>query len=630
MNRIVLAVLLAILAAGSAFGDGVYFAKRGVVAEPRQEAIIVHSDGVEDLVLRVAYRGASDSFAWFVPTPSRPEVSAAPTGLFEELEAYSRRRSGLDRVRRRPDLGLGGARAMSAGGVQVLERKRVSVHDVAVLEASDSAALLRWLDENGFVAAANTAAVFGEYLAKGWVFTAVRIHPGAAAGPYGFGAGSGTLPPLRFSFKSKGPVYPLKISSLNSGTTKVTLYVFAEHPCVHRDFGLRCPPLLSRSLSEAGPTPADGRSDWAKQWYDSAAFFYRPIGPGELDKHRASLPNLAGKALYLSRLDASFTEREMTSDILLADPKRMGEAEQRNYARSRLSDRHGPVTLALAMAGGYLLEAQSHLRAGRPLTPAAWSEAFLVLAIARPAGYEDVLAQAAMGGDTGTQFALADVLQRVLHGRSWPRPEVSGRDALVPILLQIARATGGVARAQALQTLGTIGGDEARKALVALGMGEFQRVRSGLEQSPTRRLPLLYALARVPGEESVTLYRRMLNEASENLTGEDVRACLIGLGHLESHSAEVLVSKFGTLAEERGDKRAVELAREIAQGPNRIGPAQPYLMDGMNVDELDALMGQPGRCLGKSGAPENTLKVYRWASLRANFKNDALVSWKWH
>ncbi|MEZ6191959.1 MAG: DUF2330 domain-containing protein [Phycisphaerales bacterium] len=94
MNRatVLLAVLLALFTlTGHVFADGKVFATEATaeVDIPDQEALIHWADGVETLVIRTSFTGKGDKFAWVVPTPSKPEVTASTTGLFPTLRTLT-------------------------------------------------------------------------------------------------------------------------------------------------------------------------------------------------------------------------------------------------------------------------------------------------------------------------------------------------------------------------------------------------------------------------------------------------------------------------------------------------------------------------------------------------------------
>jgi hypothetical protein len=201
------------------------------IREPEQKALLVFDHGVEDLVLEVKYEGASEDFGWIVPLPSRPEMTPDRPELFEELSKLTQ-----SPRHARGDLVAGATRGMSSelSGVSVLEHRRVGVYDATVLAAGRGDALSAWLAKHGFHVAAGGARVLDGYARRGWVFTALRIHPAERDSSLVQSLAAGTIQPLRFRFRSTEPVYPLAISALTKGRSVVLLYVLARKPLVHR------------------------------------------------------------------------------------------------------------------------------------------------------------------------------------------------------------------------------------------------------------------------------------------------------------------------------------------------------------------------------------------------------------
>lgn len=201
------------------------------IHEPSQKAAIYWSKGQEVLVLQVKYEGAAEDFGWIVPLPSKPKVTAIPEkeSPFEELSKNTQWR---DEIREIHALKSG---APSQKEVKVLERKTVGVYDVAVLKARDASALARWLKRHHFSFPAGQEAVLQHYVARDWVYVAMRIDRAALNTGLTNKLRSGELQPIRFDFASGEMVYPLRISSANAGEAEVLLYIMSELPLVLKE-----------------------------------------------------------------------------------------------------------------------------------------------------------------------------------------------------------------------------------------------------------------------------------------------------------------------------------------------------------------------------------------------------------
>lgn len=195
---------------------------RTYVQEPGQTALLYHENGKEVLVLQVTYAGAKEDFGWIVPLPSTPEVSLVSDkeNPFPALFRYIHQRTRDYKT------------AKSFGGlkeaVKVIRPEfKLGKYNVVVLKAGDAGALETWLKKHGFHVAEGSRSVLQSYIEKGWVFTAVNLHPGRHP--------QGELQALRFEFSTENAVYPLRISSINKGLTKVHLYTLSPEPLAPRE-----------------------------------------------------------------------------------------------------------------------------------------------------------------------------------------------------------------------------------------------------------------------------------------------------------------------------------------------------------------------------------------------------------
>ena len=220
MTLFVLIMLLSTSVSVPVYADGGFFKSREYMNEELyetgQKAIIVYRDNTETMLLQVKYEGNVSDFAWVVPVPGYPKVDTASVELFEDLAWITAPRASSGK-----SIGCGGVFGTSKTLVDVWEEGDIGIYHYAVLSADDSAALVNWLNDNGYAFPENGSGVIGEYINKGWYFVAAKIRAGAQ------GVGNeGLIEPLQLSFESEKIVYPLKISSLSSAETKVILYVF--------------------------------------------------------------------------------------------------------------------------------------------------------------------------------------------------------------------------------------------------------------------------------------------------------------------------------------------------------------------------------------------------------------------
>lgn len=221
MKRVALVAVVAFLALqGWAVADGMFVPteqqwregrERSLINEPEQKAVVFFSKGTEQLIISPSYEGPSSSFAWVVPVPSRPKVEILKGSIFHELAELTMPKRPITKS----------PLATRAAGVTVLERKTVGAYDVSVLSATDGQALMKWLKANKYHMPDKAVGPMKGYVKQGWTFVASRIKVPANSK----GLRTGTLAPLRLTFKAKRPIYPMKLSSANSKQFDLLVYL---------------------------------------------------------------------------------------------------------------------------------------------------------------------------------------------------------------------------------------------------------------------------------------------------------------------------------------------------------------------------------------------------------------------
>lgn len=345
-----LAVLLAAFVLAlplSARADGKVFSQVTAVktTTPDQRALVHFADGTETLVVETSFVGAGTNFAWVVPLPAAPEISAVPRTVFTNLERLFQPEvihkqikwwigmlfvavllGTLLRSLGQPGgllqwlvlavlflflLGLflpslakakGSASiSIAQAGVQILARQTVGVFDTVTLSSPDGAALTRWLNEHGFAVPAAAAPVIADYAKQGWVFAAAKLSRPDASGK--------TSPhPLAFKFKTDRAVYPLRLTGVENDRCLVELYVFgasrAELP------GFKVEQCLATEFPKE--LPPGTRVDEVP---DQAAL--REAAPGQLRLRHPALRSLVAGAAVGTKLTATLDAAGMSRDAFV-------------------------------------------------------------------------------------------------------------------------------------------------------------------------------------------------------------------------------------------------------------------------------------------------------------------------
>jgi|GEM_PF-5036683 len=251
----ILVVLLCLTLYSSADGGVVAKAKQ-YVYEPNQKAVIIWDGGKEKLILSAEIKPVKLSdMAWIIPMESRlkPEVEESDIGVFLEFAQYLRYEETLfgDGVQRNPK-------------VFVIEEKEVDIYDVTIIQASDVESLMSWLREGSYIVPDGAQDIFGNYCGEKGYFIIQKIdlrnlykdeiqEINKIEGKDIFDEPidnklidkvcsrssdefcsrlkdleQGIATPIMITFWPDKPTYPLRISSINRGETKIELYLIAE------------------------------------------------------------------------------------------------------------------------------------------------------------------------------------------------------------------------------------------------------------------------------------------------------------------------------------------------------------------------------------------------------------------
>lgn len=144
--------------------------------------------GVEHFVRRANFQSekAPKDFGFLVPTPAQPKLGEVPDLVFDELGELIKPKIEIKRetqVSFRP-LVLAPMFALTErssknmaprlAGVEVLDTAVVGGFEVSVLRASETGALITWLEKNDYDARPEIHEWVAPYVAKKWIITAFK------------------------------------------------------------------------------------------------------------------------------------------------------------------------------------------------------------------------------------------------------------------------------------------------------------------------------------------------------------------------------------------------------------------------------------------------------------------------
>lgn len=189
------------------------------------ETALITWDGTHETIdMVLLLKGQAADAAWIMPVPQGTVVSLGDRGVFGKLVAAT-----APRVEKQytfwPSFGVGDKSVVSGaqapGGLSVTTSE-VGPFTVSTLSGTDPEAVNTWLADHGYPTKPALTATFAEYLADGWSIDAVKLtSPG--------GQLAGSLDPLRMTFATSAPVYPIKLSQHARDVQGVTLYIAAAH-----------------------------------------------------------------------------------------------------------------------------------------------------------------------------------------------------------------------------------------------------------------------------------------------------------------------------------------------------------------------------------------------------------------
>jgi len=314
---------------------------------PSQQALVVHRNGQEKLIVESVIDGSGGDMAWIVPVPAEPsDVSSENRTLFAALdkllppEAVVRPEGPFlswgvfvalfaalmlvaKRFRLVPALvlaflvvtaysfglaGWSGIESNGAGaslGVNASDAKAVGNYIVQTLQADEAGGLNAWLTENGYHHIPDAGKpIVADYIKNGWRFVVAKLRSDT----------KGLLRPhpLSITFPTKTPVYPMRLTRLAGTDLQLDLYVLSDHYV--QVAGMRV--VIADEFAGKYRESRMEASDEKLLECESQRF----------QKHTSFPPlaNLMGERCKLTRLHGQFTNMQLDHDFVI-EP-RQGEA----------------------------------------------------------------------------------------------------------------------------------------------------------------------------------------------------------------------------------------------------------------------------------------------------------------
>ena len=316
--------------AQDALANGVYIPERAELKLPEipmQRAMVRWRDGEETLVVESALRTESRQVGWILPIPAEPaKLEVADPDMLKSMAMLMQPRVihdlwsyvsgvwqwavlillmtlGVTVLRRGvaealvlaffllmlysiflPSLaGLSGVDGVN--GVDVITSQRVGDYEATTLRAKDAAAVSGWLKAIGLRELSSEAAAAVEsYITRGWCFVVARV---AVPDREAFAPSA-----LALTFPVERPVFPMRLTALAGGETRVDLFVVGERSVRAAGFEVISSDAYAASTDQQWDFPvykseiglAVANADAVRQMWDGCVLTHltRTMGPAEM------------------------------------------------------------------------------------------------------------------------------------------------------------------------------------------------------------------------------------------------------------------------------------------------------------------------------------------------------------
>lgn len=193
------------------------------VYEPAQKAIVAWNGSVEVLILSTDVSGEANTIALeIMPLPSNPKtIEKASFESFETVQGLIWAKVPANMYKTL------GERDQAAETISITFHEKIGAHDITVVNASDASQLIRWAEsflESSGVAESLSLEEFEpvliDYLGNGFSYFVFDLIEASQQ--------KNSLEPILYKFETSFLYYPLRISSVNPGNTKITLFLFTQ------------------------------------------------------------------------------------------------------------------------------------------------------------------------------------------------------------------------------------------------------------------------------------------------------------------------------------------------------------------------------------------------------------------
>ncbi len=208
----------------------IFYRYEPVIYEISHRSIIIYDRDNQKvgLIPQISFSGVPQDFCAVIPTPTPPKINTVSRDAFYDVEQLT---SPIWRERGSGCFGgdiLGeDEEAVAPAGIDIIDEQSVGGYDAVTLSATDPDALITWLEENNYKYSVQDTETIDYYIQRGWVFTVLNIdisRESAVSEYYRY-----NLNPVLFRYSASSLVYPIRLTSINSGDrTDIVTYILSD------------------------------------------------------------------------------------------------------------------------------------------------------------------------------------------------------------------------------------------------------------------------------------------------------------------------------------------------------------------------------------------------------------------
>ena len=161
----------------------------------------------QHFIRQASFKSEADDFGFLVPSPTQPELEESGNDAFATLKRITAPE--IKRVPRPLNEKKDDDKSppkKSKDFVKVLDQKLVAGFNAAVLETNSTAALVKWLKDNGYAFSPEVEAWAKPYVDQGWKITALKV----AKDENSKNNKTVSSAALRLTFKTDRPLFPYR------------------------------------------------------------------------------------------------------------------------------------------------------------------------------------------------------------------------------------------------------------------------------------------------------------------------------------------------------------------------------------------------------------------------------------